>query len=126
MLVGISGVFLIAALVMYAVWSELWQMRIAAALYGFAWGGSGGGMLQAIRAEYFGRKHLGKITGINQFVVAGFTLAGTIFAGHVHDATGEYTIALYVFVGAVALATFAIIGAERPRMPPEAGSAAQL
>ena len=120
LLVGISGGFLIAALVMFAVWSELWQMRVAAALYGFAWGGSGGGMIQAIRAEYFGRRHLGKITGAMQLAVAGLTLMGTIFAGQVHDATGTYTIALYTFVGAVVLATFAIIGAQRPALPPEA------
>ena len=49
--------------------------------------------------EYFGRHHLGAITGITQFFTVFVLAAGPLFAGAVFDATDAYTGAYRTLVG---------------------------
>ncbi len=63
-------------------------------------------LMPAIRAEYFGRKALGKIQGVMDPVMMLAGATGPVFAGYVFDTTGSYRTAFLVtglltFIGAV-------------------------
>lgn len=53
-------------------------------------------LMPAIRAEYFGRKALGKIQGAMDPVMMLAGATGPIFAGYIFDTTGSYRIAFLV------------------------------
>lgn len=48
---------------------------------------------------YFGRKHLGSITGMTQFLTTFAMATGPFFAGAMFDATGAYTVAYGSLIG---------------------------
>jgi MFS family permease len=64
-------------------------------LFGIGFGGNVP-LMPAIRAEYFGRKALGKIQGFMNPVMMLAGAAGPIFAGHVFDTSGSYRTAFLV------------------------------
>jgi len=77
---------------------------------------------QLLWPEYFGRAHIGSITGLVQFVTTLIGALGPLIAGVVSDQTGSYETALYVLIGTW-LACGAVIFAIRPeRTPPPAPS----
>ena len=57
-----------------------------------------------IWAEYFGRRHLGAITGITQFLTIFALAAGPVFAAWIFDLTDAYTWAYRTLVGTWLLA----------------------
>ncbi|MDP3659846.1 MFS transporter [Phenylobacterium sp.] len=74
------------------------MMFAAAAFQGLALGGFL--VLQPlIWPAYFGRKHLGSITGMTQFLTTFAMASGPFFAGAMFDATGAYTWAYRVLIG---------------------------
>ncbi|RJQ65186.1 MAG: MFS transporter [Desulfobacteraceae bacterium] len=93
-MMGAGLLVLMTAKSMSMVWVFLF-------LFGIGFGGNIP-LMPAIRAEYFGRKALGKIQGFMNpvMMIAGAT--GPIFAGHIFDTTGSYRIAFL----ATALMTF--------------------
>jgi MFS family permease len=73
-----------------------------AILHGLAWGVRGP-FMQAIRADYFGRRAIGKIMGLSTLIIAVGQVGGPMIAGISADATGHYTIgftALALLAGA--------------------------
>jgi len=79
-------------------------------LFTFLFGvGFGGGvpLMPAIRAEYFGRKALGKIQGFMNPVMMAAGAVGPIFAGYIFDTTQSYKISFVV----TAILTFCAAGA---------------
>ena len=60
-----------------------------AVLHGFAWG-MRGPMMQAIRADYFGRSSYGVIMGLSTLVTVLGQIGGPLIAGGLADATGSY------------------------------------
>ena len=74
-----------------------------AVLHGVAWG-LRGPLMQAMRADYFGRTAIGLIAGLSFMVVLVGQVVGPLFAGALADATGNYQ------AGFTALALLAGLG----------------
>lgn len=75
-----------------------------AVAHGLAWG-LRGPFMQAIRADYFGRKAIGMILGLSAMITAFGQSMGPLVAGILGDATGDYKLGFSV------LATIAMFGA---------------
>ena len=60
-----------------------------AILHGGAWG-LRGPFMQAIRADYFGRRAIGMILGLSSLVIVLGQVGGPLIAGALADATGNY------------------------------------
>jgi MFS family permease len=75
---------------------------------------------QLLWPEFFGRAHIGSITGLVQFVTTLVGAMGPLIAGVVSDQTGSYESALYVLI-VTWLACAAVVFAIRPE--PVAASA---
>ncbi len=76
-----------------------------AVLHGGAWG-LRGPFMQAIRADYFGRRSIGMILGLSAMIIVVGQIGGPIVAGIFADITGNYragftTLALLAGVGSV-------------------------
>jgi MFS family permease len=74
-----------------------------ALLHGLAWG-LRGPFMQALRADYFGRKSFGMIMGMSSLLVALGQISGPMVAGVMADLTGDYR------AGFTLLATMAVAG----------------
>jgi MFS family permease len=77
-----------------------------ALLHGVAWG-LRGPFMQAIRADYFGRRSIGMIMGLSAAIIAIGQVAGPLIAGVLADLSGDYrlgytVIALLSLGGALA------------------------
>ena len=66
-----------------------------AVLHGLAWGVRGP-FMQAIRADYFGRKSIGMILGLSALLTAVGQVSGPLLAGIMGDATGNYLLGFTV------------------------------
>jgi MFS family permease len=84
-------------------------------LHGLAWG-LRGPLMQAIRADYFGRTAFGAIMGLSQLIIMFGLISGPLIAGYLADTTGSYrdgfTI-LAVMAGAGSI--FFILATKPPR-----------
>ncbi len=80
-------------------------LGVFALLHGVAWGVRGP-IMQAIRADYFGRNAIGMILGLSAAVIALGQIAGPLVAGVLADLTGNYragftVVALSALAGSV-------------------------
>lgn len=66
---------------------------------------------------YFGAAIFSTIYGVRTFVLRLGTVFGPIFAAWVWDVTGEYTLALWMTVGVLAISALLILLAAPPRQP---------
>lgn len=82
-------------------WVAVWAFAV---LHGLAWGGRGP-LMQAMRADYFGRRSYGMIAGYSSLVVTLGTSGGPLLAGALFDHFGDYRRAFAV------VAIFALVGA---------------
>ena len=78
-----------AGLLFLAVFSNLFFVFAFAILHGTAWG-LRGPMMQAIRADYFGRTYYGAILGTSSLVTMWGSILGPLVAGIMADRTGSY------------------------------------
>ena len=80
--------------------SVAWLLAFAA-FHGIAWG-LRGPLMQAIRADYFGRNAIGMIMGLSAALIAIGQVAGPMVAGVLADLTGDYRwgFSLLAFVAA--------------------------
>lgn len=83
--------------------SWIWVAAFAL-LHGLAWGGRGP-LMQAMRADYFGRESYGMIVGYSSLIVTLGTSGGPILAGLLFDYFGGYR---HAFAG---IAVFSLVGA---------------
>lgn len=104
------GIFILANI------NALWMVYLFVVVYGLGYGGTIPVQF-ALRAEYFGRRHYATISGVAQFVLMPFTVAGPVFAGWVYDVTGSYYWAFILFVATSLLGAVFIFFARRPRHP---------
>ncbi len=91
----ISIIVILVALIWLQFAKELWTLYLFAALFGFAWGGSGV-PVSPIIAEIFGMKSHGVLLGISN---AAFTIGGVIgpvLAGYIYDVTSSYQIGFLI------------------------------
>src|SRR5688572_16744296 len=87
-----------------------------AALHGFAWGARGP-LMQAIRADYFGRSSFGAIMGASTTIFMWGQIAGPLLAGLIADATGDYVTGFTVLAVLAGMGSGFFIFARRP-VPP--------
>ncbi len=84
-----------------------------AVLHGGAWGVRGP-FMQAIRADYFGRRAIGMILGLSSLVIVIGQIGGPLIAGLLADLTGNYRAGFTVIAGLAAMGSLFFLLARRP------------
>ena len=72
-------------------------------------------LLRLAWAEYYGREHLGSITGITLPVQVGGQALGPVIAGFLYDFTGSYLWPFRIFATAVFIAGLLVLTATPPK-----------
>jgi MFS family permease len=111
-----AGLLLLA----YAV--ALPMILAFAVLHGFAWGARGP-LMQAIRADYFGRSSFGMIMGISSIIVTLGNVVGPMLAGFLSDSTGSYQAAFTILALMTACGSVFFLLCQRPVPPPRRSDA---
>ena len=110
MLMHASGLLMLT----YAT-DSVWLVGFAL-LHGFAWG-LRGPFMQAIRADYFGRRSIGMILGLSAVIAAIGQVLGPMLAGFLGDITGDYLLGFTV-LALLAGTGFLSFWLAKPPMPP--------
>lgn len=84
-----------------------------ALLHGGAWG-LRGPFMQAIRADYFGRRSIGMILGLSALIIVIGQIGGPIVAGIFADMTGNYRMGFTVLAILAILGSLFFLLAKRP------------
>ncbi len=84
-----------------------------AVLHGGAWG-LRGPLMQAIRADYFGRRSIGMILGLSAMIIVVGQIGGPIVAGVFADLTGNYRAGFTTLALLAGLGSFFFLLAKRP------------
>lgn len=84
-----------------------------AILHGAAWG-LRGPLMQAIRADYFGRQAIGMILGLSTLIIALGQIAGPLVAGALADLTGNYRAGFTVLALTAASGSLLFLLARKP------------
>jgi MFS family permease len=77
--------------------------------------------MQAIRADYFGRRSIGMIMGLSSLFIAVGQVAGPLVAGGFADLTGDYRLGYSVLALVAMGGGAAFVMATAPRRPVRAG-----
>ncbi|MGE3960592.1 MAG: MFS transporter [Dehalococcoidia bacterium] len=93
-----------------------WAVATFCVLHGTAWG-TRGPLMQAIRADYFGRSSFGMIMGISSLIVMLGTTLGPLIAGILYDRTGSYELAFTIIAAIAAFGSVFFIFSVRPKPP---------
>lgn len=96
--------------------TSMFELLAFAALHGFAWG-LRGPFMQAIRADYFGRKAIGQILGVSAAIIALGQIAGPMIAGILADMTGDYRLGFTVLALLAGLGSVTFMQATQPAVP---------
>ena len=94
-----------------------------AVLHGVAWG-LRGPFMQAIRADYFGRRSIGMIMGLSAVIIAVGQIGGPMVAGGFADLTGDYRTGFTLLALIAAAGSLAFVTATPPARPSRAGAGA--
>jgi MFS family permease len=105
-----------AGMLLLAYATNLPMIVAFSALHGLAWG-IRGPLMQAIRADYFGRSSFGVIMGISTTIIMIGQIGGPLFAGFMADATGSYVTGFTVLAVLAGLGSGFFIFARRPALP---------
>jgi sugar phosphate permease len=89
-----------------------------ALLHGGAWG-LRGPFMQAIRADFFGRRAIGMILGLSSMIIVFGQVGGPMIAGLMADATGSYTAGFTLLAALVGAGSLFFLCARRPQLAPE-------
>ena len=92
------------------------MLVLFAVFHGLAWG-IRGPFMQAIRADYFGRKSIGMILGLSAMITAIGQVTGPLLAGILGDATGNYDFGFTVLALIAGSGTFLFWFAKPPARP---------
>jgi len=92
------------------------MLVLFAVFHGLAWG-IRGPFMQAIRADYFGRKSIGMILGLSAMITAFGQISGPLLAGIMGDATGNYDLGFTVLALIAGAGTFLFWFAKPPPPP---------
>lgn len=96
-----------------------------AMLHGIAWG-TRGPLMQAIRADYFGRTHFGSISGWSSVLTTFGPILGPIIAGFLYDWTGDYRAGFTVVALMAAAGSIFFVLSTRPAPPKRAPATAAV
>jgi sugar phosphate permease len=103
-----------AGLLMLTYATGLVMLILAALVHGLAWG-LRGPFMQAIRADYFGRRSIGMIMGLSALITVTGQIGGPMIAGAFADWTGDYRMGFTVLAVMAALGSLFFWMARRPR-----------
>jgi sugar phosphate permease len=104
------------ALLLLAYAVSLTMVITFALLNGVAWG-MRGSFMQAIRADYFGRRAIGMIMGISSMVVVVGQVGGPLIAGIMADVTGNYKLGFTILAILAGMGSMFFILARKPKQP---------
>jgi MFS transporter, OFA family, oxalate/formate antiporter len=110
MLAHASGLFVLT----YA--TGVVELVYFAVAHGLAWG-LRGPFMQAIRADYFGRRAIGMILGISAAITAVGQSIGPLLAGILGDATGNYELGFTLLSAIALVGALVFFLAKRPTPP---------
>jgi MFS family permease len=110
MLMHMAGMLLVA----YA--TNAGMVIAFAVLHGFAWGARGP-LMQAIRADYFGRTSFGAIMGVSTTIILFGQVGGPLVAGIMADQTGDYVTGFTVLAILSGLGSGFFVFARPPSLP---------
>jgi MFS family permease len=103
-------------LLLVAYINTTWAVVAFCALHGIAWG-TRGPLMQAMRADYFGRTSFGTIMGFSSLIVMIGTTAGPLIAGFLYDRTGSYELAFTIIAAIAAAGSVFFMLSWRPKPP---------
>jgi sugar phosphate permease len=86
-----------------------------ALMHGGAWG-LRGPFMQAMRADYFGRRSIGMILGLSSLIIVFGQIGGPMIAGLLADATGSYLAGFTLLSALVGAGSLFFLLARRPRL----------
>ena len=89
-----------------------------AILHGSAWG-LRGPFMQAIRADYFGRRSIGMILGLSAMIIVVGQIGGPIVAGIFADITGNYRAGFTTLALLAGMGSLFFLMAKRPVLSPQ-------
>jgi sugar phosphate permease len=101
-------------------------LGLAALVHGIGWG-LRGPFMQAIRADYFGRRSIGMIIGISSLITVFGNIGGPLVAGAFADFTGNYELGFTILAVCAGMGSLFFWIARPPQFQPvlqEARSAA--
>lgn len=104
------------AMGLVVMFTAFWALLAFAVIHGTAWG-SRGPLINALRADYFGRASFGKVMGFSSMIIGVGTMAGPMFAGVVYDLTDSYRLAFAVTGLLSGLASLFFVFSPRPPEP---------
>ena len=87
-----------------------------AILHGTSWG-LRGPMMQALRADYFGRSAIGMILGLSFMIMIIGQIGGPMIAGILADMTGNYRAGFTTLAPLAGLGSLFFLAAKRPARP---------
>jgi MFS family permease len=87
-----------------------------AVLHGISWG-MRGPLMQAIRADYFGRSSIGMIMGLSSMIVLLGQVSGPLIAGILADYTGDYQVGFTVLSLLAGAGSMFFFLAKKPPRP---------
>ena len=90
-----------------------------AVVHGFSWG-LRGPLMQAIRADYFGRSAIGMILGLSFMIMVIGQVGGPMIAGILSDVTGDYRAGFTLLALLAGLGSAFFLFARRPQRPRQA------
>jgi len=103
-------------LLLVAYINETWAVVAFCVLHGIAWG-TRGPLMQAMRADYFGRTSFGTIMGFSSLIVMLGTTVGPVVAGVLYDRYGSYELAFTIIAGIAAAGSVFFMLSWRPAPP---------
>ncbi len=111
------------ALLLLAFSSQPPAIFAFAVMHGAAWGFRGP-MMQAIRADYFGRRAFGTIMGASSILVMLGTISGPLVAGYLADQTGNFRLGFTILAVVSGIGSIFFVLARRPSHAARPGDAA--
>ena len=106
------------ALVILAMASSLGPTLAYGIIHGISWG-MRGPLMSAMRADYFGRSHFGKIYGVSLVLISAGSMLGPIFAGAMADLLGNYQIGFIILAGISGAGSVLFLITRPPKLPRE-------
>ena len=104
------------ALLLLAYATSVWMILAFVVINGLAMG-TRGPLIQAIRADYFGRQSFGTIMGFSSLVMMGGMIACPVIAGISYDSTGSYEIGFTVLAVLAAIGSLFFVFTTKPTLP---------
>lgn len=101
-------------LIMLAFATGPLMLVIFGILHGWAWG-LRGPFMQAIRADYFGRKEIGMIIGISAMIIVIGQIGGPMVAGVTADLTGNYKLGFTILALLAGMGSVFFLLAKPPK-----------